>query len=681
MSGPTIAFIVPVHNRWDVAEPLLHALARTTGWLTHARYLVIDDASDMDVSTALDGLPAPFEVIHQREQRGFGRSINEAAASATEAILALINSDLVLAPGWLEPMLDVLANQPHAFAIGNVQTTVLENVVDHAGIIFAHEGYPAHFREPDGLDAERAHREFPAVTAACVLLRRDRFHALGGFDTSYTNGFEDIDLCLRARGRGWPSFVANRSRVGHHVSASPGRKDHEEANARLFLERWRPLTSVWQRDWENRLLWERRRTAGDLTVSEDTPPAPRHGAQRGSRIRVLVDLARLGPGGSNGGIKVLVRESLEALRTLAAGDFAFLLAVPEDVLTEAYSWVGPADELWVLPPREHRTPAGVARVRMAPAADSSLPRLLAADVLYCPLGVSDFLSPDIPAIGVAVAILHRALPECLPAVDVAARERWFDRMVRTSFRIQCNSAWVADRVRHHFGASADALFVVHNAVHTRLGEPVTRSGETAPVFLYPANAWPHKNHDTLLVAYRLYRARAGAAAWNLVLTGHPNDEMRRIEAHARHLGLGDHVQFLGHIPDREFRQLWARTGALVFPSLHEGFGIPVLEAMHQGVPVIAGRIGSIPEVAGDAFLPADVRNPHRLADALYQIATNAELRAELVRRGHARAATFSFEAEIEKLARALREAVATFRSAGISWHWEPRGERHHAHRG
>src|SRR5690606_34092758 len=116
-----------------------------------------------------------------------------------------------------------------------------------------------------------------------ALVEREKFFALGGFDERFRNGCEDVDLCLRARRRGWPSFVATASTVEHHVSATPGRKEHEDANIALFFERWQPLAAPWGRDWETRLLLQR---------SPHARPAP-HGAWGDARpagpTRLLVD--------------------------------------------------------------------------------------------------------------------------------------------------------------------------------------------------------------------------------------------------------------------------------------------------------------------------------------------------------------------------------------------------------
>jgi glycosyltransferase involved in cell wall biosynthesis len=108
--------------------------------------------------------------------------------------------------------------------------------------------------------------------------------------------------------------------------------------------------------------------------------------------------------------------------------------------------------------------------------------------------------------------------------------------------------------------------------------------------------------------------------------------------------------FKGHLAETELAQLFAAASALVFPSLHEGFGIPPLEAMKLGVPVLTSETGSLREVVGDAGLLVDPRKPVELAKAMLELASSKELQLELKRRGKERVQSFSFSAEVSKLA-------------------------------
>ncbi|MFA5057758.1 MAG: glycosyltransferase, partial [Opitutaceae bacterium] len=147
----------------------------------------------------------------------------------------------------LEPMLAAFARFPAAGLVGNVQRDAHTGTLDHAGVFINGKGKPEHDRTPPGL---RAYKEVPALTGACVLARRQVYLDLGGYDERYVNGCEDIDLCLRARRAGHRQYVALRSVIGHHISASRGRQLRDEENCFRLTRHWRDtLASLAARAW------------------------------------------------------------------------------------------------------------------------------------------------------------------------------------------------------------------------------------------------------------------------------------------------------------------------------------------------------------------------------------------------------------------------------------------------
>ena len=143
---------------------------------------------------------------------------------------------------------------------------------------------------------------------------------------------------------------------------------------------------------------------------------------------------------------------------------------------------------------------------------------------------------------------------------------------------------------------------VETGVIDRLGLSV---GE---FLLYPANFWPHKNHPRLFEALCRYRDRQPDSPLKLVCTGAPNAHLRKLEAEARAVLPAGAVVFAGHMARQELDALVRACRGLIFPSLYEGFGMPVLEAMAHGKPVLCSNVTSLPEVAGEAAVYFD---PHR----------------------------------------------------------------------
>ena len=234
-----VSIITATFNRLDLTREFLASLEAhppPEPW----EIVWVDDGSTDGTREWLQALPAPrHRLLLNGRNLGYAASNNLGASFAAGEILGFLNNDLVLTPGWFAPMHAVLAAHPQAGVVGNVQLNARTGEVDHSGVFYHARGKPAHDRTlPPGLPPARP---VIAATAACILISKARFDALGGFDPRFINGCEDIDLCLRLHTAGWQNYVALASIVRHHVSASPGRSVNNARNTFLLLQRWRPL--------------------------------------------------------------------------------------------------------------------------------------------------------------------------------------------------------------------------------------------------------------------------------------------------------------------------------------------------------------------------------------------------------------------------------------------------------
>ena len=175
---------------------------------------------------------------------------------------------------------------------------------------------------------------------------------------------------------------------------------------------------------------------------------------------------------------------------------------------------------------------------------------------------------------------------------------------------------------------------------TRVADVRKRYALPPRYVLYPANTWRHKNHARLIEALARYRDETGEAL-ALVLTGVGKEGEAGLKAAVDRDGLADSVHLLGYVPRADLPALYAGAACLVFPSLFEGFGIPLVEAMLVGCPVAASNATSIPEVVGDAAILFDPRDPSDIARAIAAIVRDPTAAAELARRGRARVERFS----------------------------------------
>ncbi len=238
-----VSFIIPLYNCLPLTQAMLASLQATLPAGLASEIIFVDDGSTDGTRDWLATLREPaFRVLLNERNLGYAISNNRAAAIARGEFLALLNNDLVLTPGWIEPMLAAHRKlRTRSGLIGNVQVDARSGLVDHAGLVVNLTGKPVHDRRAPSPLARliRPVRPVPAVTGACLLVERDLWQQLSGFDEGYVNGGEDIDLCFRARALGRINAVAVRSVVRHHVSSSPGRKARDEENSYRLAQRWR----------------------------------------------------------------------------------------------------------------------------------------------------------------------------------------------------------------------------------------------------------------------------------------------------------------------------------------------------------------------------------------------------------------------------------------------------------
>lgn len=157
---------------------------------------------------------------------------------------------------------------------------------------------------------------------------------------------------------------------------------------------------------------------------------------------------------------------------------------------------------------------------------------------------------------------------------------------------------------------------------------------------------PRKNFSTLIKSFVIIKRKH--PDYKLVIVGKKGWKYHNIEETLKHYQLEKDVIFPGYLEDKELQKVYSLAAVFVFPSLYEGFGIPPLEAMASGCPVVGSNAASLPEVIGEAGLLIDPKNAYKMAEAISSLITNDHLRSMLIERGKQQANKFSWEASAQK---------------------------------
>ena len=342
-----------------------------------------------------------------------------------------------------------------------------------------------------------------------------------------------------------------------------------------------------------------------------------------------ISLLTLVPGIS-GGSETYARALLPALARVGTLDYrVFLPTIATDV--EGL----PAEVV----PEYHASrtmPGRIAAMSLAAARPGPLRRHFAGcDALHFPLSV---MLPPVDSPPAATSVLdlqHEEYPSFFSPAELRYRKVVYGWTVKRSRLVITISNHAASTLVHRLGVPSGRIRPIYLGIDHERFAPGEVPRED--FLLYPAKSWPHKNHARLFEALRLLPGR------RLVLTGFEGP-------------VPDGVESLGNVSPDELVSLYRRAAALVFPSLYEGFGLPVVEAMACGCPVACSNAASLPEVCGGAARLFDPADPAAIADAVRDVLAAP---AEWAAKGLARAAGFTWDACAKGHDAVYRELTST----------------------
>lgn len=369
-------------------------------------------------------------------------------------------------------------------------------------------------------------------------------------------------------------------------------------------------------------------------------------------MRVAIDIRKL----RDYGIGTYVRNIVTHIPTLDADNEYVLISRPDDI--EFTQTLGPNV-------RGVISPAGNYSLRE----QFSVPAIVRrekADVFHAP----HYVLPPLVTCPSVVTIhdcIHLMFPQYLPnrLAYTYARTFMWTATHRAAHVLTVSEASKRDILRF-FRIPPDKITVAYNAIDERFDtapadEDIARVQQrfqlNDPFILYVGNIRPHKNLERLIEAFALVRT-GSLANTKLLIIG---DEISKYPTLRRavHRGkLHKHVRFLGFVGRDTLAALYRLATVFAFPSLYEGFGLPPLEAMASGTPVVTSNVSSLPEVVGDAAILVDPREATAIAHGLRRALLDPALREQMRLRGLARAQHYSWARTTETILRIYRETAA-----------------------
>jgi glycosyltransferase involved in cell wall biosynthesis len=393
-------------------------------------------------------------------------------------------------------------------------------------------------------------------------------------------------------------------------------------------------------------------------------------------LKIAVDVTPILPGGENGGAKIFVLDLLRQL-TAMAPETQFVL------LTQAASH----EELATLdrPNVERRMVIGAVQAnvvrprlkrfasRISPLVGGRLRRLLSrvgyrldmrlkrrgagtllrdldVDLLFCPFTAPTYYEPGITTVCTIYDLQYKTYPEFFAPEDVAHRSQTFTDASRRATALAAISDYSRQSAIVHGNLDPSHIRTIHLRMARRIAPEADQSTEVLKrlslvpqrYLIYPANFWKHKNHEMLLTAFGMACVDGGLPAdIKLVCTGAPGARQEWLINASHGMNLSERIVFPGYLPNAELAALISNCSGVVFPSLYEGFGLPVLEAMAADVPVACSNTTSLPEVAADAAILFDPRIPSQIAEAMIALVGDEALRTRLIKAGRPRVDAFS----------------------------------------
>lgn len=287
------------------------------------------------------------------------------------------------------------------------------------------------------------------------------------------------------------------------------------------------------------------------------------------------------------------------------------------------------------------------------------------DILYCPFGAPTYREKGIPTVSTILDIQHEYYPQFFTPEELSNRRRFYQDIVKKVEKVVCISDYTKMTFCEKYGYPLERAQTIYIAIQNRFTDEDERILDKLSIrgqkyIVFPANFWEHKNHKLLLNAFSMYTN--GNRDMKLVLTGNPLDQTDYYYQLIEALKIDDLTVITGYVTNEELYSILKNAKGLIYPSLFEGFGIPIVEAMHIHKLIASSNLTSLPEIGCDGIFYFNPRKPDDILKGIQFLSEN-EMNSQIIEQYSLKLKEYEAEKMVSEYLKIFEEVIAQSRDS------------------